>query len=350
MKSSRKDRRRAVALASAALIVLGACSSDSPADPEAGAPSASPTGFPPPRELFGADQANLFLMDLASTDIGEIAEPFNFHDIVMTPEAAEVVFMVDAAAPGRPSDNPKDPILFRAPFNDPGAAEVLGEGSEPFISPDGELVAAVRNDEVVVFDLAAASGESEPEGKVVLEGGDWDIVGWTAAEGNGSPRVVAQTGRGIWVADPDSGSAPPGPATRSASPALAVSPTEGLILTGGDSPSLGSLDRSVETKFAFDGAPFTVASWSPDGSTVVARSGEGPDSKLFAISTTGEVNEVQGAQNVGDDIIWMTPSGGYFLYEKINPGKRSDLMQCNPSLQCQNVVSILQAVRILGLR
>lgn len=349
--SSKKPPLWATVLVLAALLALPACETKEGRDsPDPGAPS--PTGYPPPRELYGADSAKLFVMDLASTDIGEIAEPFNFHDIVMTPDAAEVIFMVDAAAPGRPSEHPDDPILFRAPYDDPGAPVVLGKGSGPVLSPDGSSVAAVRKDEVVVFDLTASPEEGEPEANVVLEGGDWRIAGWTAPAGKGdSPHLVAQDARGVWIADPQGGEVPSRPVLRDAPPVLAVSPAEPLVLAGGKSPALIPLGEGGRTNLDMGGGSLSAAEWSPDGKAVAVRTGQGPGSRLLVVDAeSGEAEPVTGAENVGDEIIWMTPTGGYFLYEKINPGKRSGLMQCNPELGCQNIVSILDDVRILGLR
>ena len=343
MKPPKKMRRRAHALALVAVAVLMGCANDeAPVAPDTAEPSTSSTGYPPPRELFGTNGPKLFVMDLASTDIGEIAEPFDFDDIGMSPDATQIVFTQEGG---------KGSVLFKSPYNDPGAAVQLGEGSEPIFSPDGGVVAATREKEVVVFDLTELEAEA-PEAQVALNGDGWDVVGWTSpAAGGNLPRLVAQDGRVIWIADLEGGEVPSHPALRSTSPALAVSPTEPQVLLGGNKPAIVPLGKGEKIELAVNGGPLTLAAWSPDGKTVVARVGEGPSSILLSIDAeSGQIRQVPYANDVGDEIVWMEPSGGYFLYEQVKPGKRSELMQCNPDLECQYVISFDDRIRFLGLR
>jgi hypothetical protein len=313
-----------------AVLVLGACSGSEGA-PGAG-PSAPPTGYTAPRELYGAEGPKLFVMDLVSNNIGEIDQSLDFDHIVMSPDGAEVAF-----TRGQKSS---DSLLFTAPFGDPGAATPLGDGEGGSFSPDGNLLAAERADGIVVFDL---EGGAADEGTLVLEGSELDLVGWTTGE-----RLVAQDRRGLWLAGLEE-PAPDSP-EKITGPALAVSPTTATVFVGGESPQFVSLDDGGTQDLQVAGT-VTRAWWSPDGNTVLARLGDGPPSTLTSIdAASGQSQPVSYANHIGDDLVWMQPSGGYFLYEKVKPGRRSDLMQCNPDLECRYLISFDERVRFLGLR
>ncbi len=282
-----------------------------------------------------------------------ILNPFREIDtgqIAISPDGKTIVFAADAEPAKAQGDRLGAPILRIGPLRSSGANDItIGQGTEPLFSPDGTQVAAIVPDRrdscdpgqkgcpsetVMIYEAIA-----EPnEGTLVLEDGDWDIIGWTGSD----VVVVSEEDGSLWRAGPKGASK----IGRDGTNVLAVSPTESTVLIAVKKKvALLPIARVGEPgitgeliELALDDSAVTGAFWSPDGSKVAVVT-----DSVWVIDIEAVDGEGGGAAPVPTGIAasgqfaWAADSE-HFIFSKLQKASERAML-CDASLGCDYIFS-----------
>lgn len=257
--------------------------------------------------------------------------PIPTPDAALSPDG-EAIAVVRDLAPGTDPEGYGEPEIVTGPVG--GALRPLGPGSSPLWSPEGKHIAALDESGVVLYEVA--TGEAE----TVLEGENWDLIGWT------SSGILAVGPEGATIGSQDG---EPEFLTISPSSLWGISPTSRVILSLEDETATftslesgGEVPAEVTTALG-DGA------WAPDGSKLAVieiRRG----SRLHLLDPADgralDMDEGKGAQG---SVVWSQDSD-LFAFARIDPDDKLSLQAviCTVQLQCEEAFSWSQGVRLLG--
>ena len=318
-------------------------------------PGGDPTGLPPtattyptpvgsgaPTDPAPADAGIPTLIYVKGATLRSFDPNTGNDDVIFELPSADVALSLDATrfAVVRDIQPGGDPEGFGEPEIMVGAVgalpETLGPGRSPLFSPEGDRLAAITEEAVVIYDLG--TGES----RVVLEGGGWSLIGWSGDEiaaagssgvalaGEGEPRFLRQAASGVWGVSPA---------------------TPEFLVVGRDGSQLIDLDVDGGTQVEGSGR-WADGAWSPDGSTVAAAVlKRGPIELTLLDTATGETTVVSDSRGAQGGVVWSADSQ-WFAYVRVDPENALDLQAvvCTIELECDPAFTWGRGVALLGLR